>query len=360
MAGKLKVAIIGTGGIARGAHIPGWMDLRDDVEIWALADISPQALEATRQELLSKWGVEVPEERCYTDYKKMFRDVEKGKLELDIVDVCTPNVYHCEPTVLAFKAGCHVLVEKPIATSAREAEKMIQAGHDAGKLLMVGQSMRFTPEALLMKDIAAAGVLGEIYWAEAVYLRPRGVPAWGAFISREASAGGPVYDLAVHVLDLALHVMDFPNPVAVTAGTYLKISDKPSVMKHDWRKYTVPEDFAVALVRFEDGSTVTVETSWALDLPEHRWNVTVCGDKGGVQVNPLVLVREEFGALTNTTIQVNPYAGIQSHKEEIRRFVEAIKKGGPSPVPGEQALITQKILDAIYKSGEKGREVRIK
>ncbi|MBC7288139.1 MAG: Gfo/Idh/MocA family oxidoreductase [Armatimonadetes bacterium] len=360
MAEKLKVAIVGTGGIARGAHVPGWAKLSDKVELWALCDINPAAVEACANELACNYGIEIPPERRYTDYNKMFRDVEAGKLELDIVDVCTPNVYHVEPTVRAFRAGCHVIVEKPMATSAREAEKMIAAEKEAGKLLMVAQSMRFTPEGLLMKDIADAGALGEIYWGEAILLRPRGVPSWGAFISKEASAGGPVYDLAVHVLDLTFHLMGFPDPVAVSAGTYLKISDKPSVMKHDYTKYTVPEDFAAALIRLEGGITVSLETSWALDIPGGEHQVRVCGDKGGIQMNPLTLVREEFGALTNTTIQVNPYAGIQSHHEEIRRFVEAILTGGPSPVPGEQALKTQKVLDAIYKSGETGKEVRIK
>lgn len=358
MAKGYKLGVVGTGGIFRGAHVPGWVSL-PDVQIHALADISEAALRTCADELRAKHGIEVPPERQYTDYRAMFRDVSAGRLELDLVDVCTPNCFHMDPTVKAFQAGCHVIVEKPMATSARESEKMVAAAEASGRMLMIAQSMRFTPEALLMKDIASTGVLGHVYFGEAVMLRPRGVPAWGLFIDKTASAGGPVYDLAVHILDLTLHLLDFPAPLAVSAGTFLEISDKPSVMRHDPKRYTVPEDFAVATIRLEGGIIVELKTSWALNVPGHESQVRVCGSKGGLQLSPVTLVREEFGALMNTTVQVNPYAGIASHSEEIRRFVEAIKAGKPSPVPGEQALKTQKILDAIYKSGQTGREVRI-
>lgn len=359
MAKTYKLGVVGTGGIFRGAHVPGWVAL-PDVEIFALADISEAALKACADELRAKHGIEVPAERQYTDYRKMFRDAAAGKLPLDLVDVCTPNCYHMDPVVQAFKAGAHVIVEKPMATSAREAEKMIAAAEEAGKMLMIAQSFRFTPEALLMKDIMDSGAVGRPYFAEAVMLRPRGVPAWGLFIDKKASAGGPVYDLAVHILDLTFHLLGFPQPLAVSAGTFLEISNKPSVMKHDPKRYTVPEDFAVATIRLEGGIVVDLKTSWALNIPGHESQVRVCGDKGGLQLNPVTLVHEEFGALMNSTVQVNPYAGIASHSEEIRRFVQAIREGLPSPVPGEQALKTQKVLDAIYKSGETGREVRIR
>lgn len=359
MAKKMKVAVVGAGGIFRGAHLPGWAKL-SEIEMHALCDVSPKALEGCAAEMKDKYGIEIPAERQYTDYKKMFRDVADGKLDVDITDVCTPNCYHKAPVVAALDAGCNVIVEKPMATSARESEAMIEASEKAKKMLMIAQSMRFTPEGLMMKDMANSGALGKIYWGESIMLRPRGVPAWGLFIDKKASAGGPIYDIAVHVLDLTLHLMDFPEPEAVSAGAYLEISNKPSSMKHDPKKYTVPEDFAVALIRLKGGITISLQASWALNIPGHRGNVTVCGNKGGITMNPLALTREEFGAFTTTTVVDNPYSGIASHSEEIKQFVHALSKNLPSPVPGEQALKTQKILDAVYKSGKTGREVRIK
>ncbi len=346
MAKALRVGFIGTGGIAQ-AHLAAW-DKIADAEVVALCDINPQALRSSAE----KWGV--PAERCFADYRKMLSAVD-----LDIVDVCTPNAAHAKPTVAALQAGAHVLVEKPAATSAREVEQMIQAGKDAGRLLMVAQVMRFSTEGQLCKHWVSQGLVGEIYWGRAEYLRRRGVPAWGAFIDKAASAGGPCYDIGVHVLDMALHLMDFPEPVTVSAGTYLKIANRPSLMKHDIKRYTVPEDFAVALVRFADGRTLSLGASWALNLREETNQVLVCGTKGAVYLWPPTLVQEENGVLTNSTPQASIFDGADGFYNECNAFAQAVRKGGPSPVPGEQALITQRILDAVYKSGEKGREVRV-
>ncbi len=345
MAKTLKVGFVGTGGIAQ-AHLAAW-DKCADTEIVALCDISPQALTGSAE----KWGV--PEENLFSDYRKMLESVA-----LDIVDVCTPNAWHAKPTIAALQAGANVIVEKPVATSAREVEQMIQAGHDAGRLLMVAQVMRFSTEGLTCKHWVKQGLLGEIYWGRAEYLRRRGVPAWGAFIDKAASAGGPCYDIGVHVLDLALHLMDFPEPETVSAGTYLKLANKPSLMKHELKRYTVPEDFAVALVRFADGRTLSLGASWALNLAQETNQVLLCGTKGGLQLWPLTLVTEQNGVLTNATPQVSQFDGADAFYNECSAFAAAIKAGGPSPVPGEQALITQRILDAVYKSGEKGREVK--
>ncbi len=346
MGKKLRVGFIGAGGIAQGAHFPGWFAL-PDCEIVAIADVKAETAKAAAD----KAGV--PADCVFGDYHAML-----DKVELDIVDVCTPNCYHKDPVLAGFAAGCHVIVEKPIAVSTREAEQMTAAGHKAKKLFMVAQSMRFADSSLAMKDWIDAGYVGDVYWARASLLRPRGVPAWGAFIVKDMSAGGPCYDLAVHILDLCLHLMGHPEPVTVSAGTWLEIADKPSLMKHDPKRYTVPEDFAAGFIRFANGAAISLETSWALNVPAGTGAVTLAGTKGGVQSSPLTLVREDCGMLMNCTPQINPYAGIASHSEEIRCFVEAVKRGGPSPVPGEQAIITQRILDAIYKSGEKGKEVK--
>lgn len=347
MAKKLRVGFVGIGGIAQGAHIPGWKAV-EDAEMVAAADVNPQTLE-TGADMAG-----IPAEGRYSDYKKMLDEVE-----LDVVSVCTPNCVHKTPTIAAFEKGCHVLVEKPIAVSVKEAEAMIEAGEKAGKLLMVGQSLRFTPEALAMKRWVDEGLVGDIYWGRASLLRPRGVPSWGLFIDKDMSAGGPCYDLAVHILDLSMHLMGYPKPVRVSANIWLEISNKPSLMKHDPKKYTVPDELAAGFVRFENGACLSLETSWAVNAPEGTYQVFLTGTKGGIQNNPTTLVQEQAGMLTNTTIQINPDEKVASHSEEIRLFAEAIRKGLPSPVPGEQALQTQRILDGIYKSAKQGREVAV-
>lgn len=348
MAKKLRVGVIGSGAIFQGAHLPGWLAL-PDVEIVALADVREEALESTLAKLPNAENV-----KTFLDYRQMLRDVP-----LDIVDICTPNCYHCQPTIDAFAAGCHVIVEKPCATSVAEVKRMIAAGHEANRLLMVAQSLRFTDAHIALKKWVDAGLVGDIYYGRLSLLRPRGVPHWGEFIVKEKSAGGPCYDLAVHIIDLALYLMGHPEPVSVSANYWLEISNKPSIMKHDPKRYTVPDELAAGYIRFANGAGIIFETSWAVNAPEGTYNIFLAGTKGGIINNPPTLVREEAGLLTNTTIQVNPDAGIASHSEEIRLFVEAIRKGLPSPVPGEQALLTQRILDGIYKSSERGKEVHV-
>jgi predicted dehydrogenase len=342
---KLRVGIIGSGGIAQGAHMPAWQKVKD-AELVAVADIRPEAAKAAAERFL------ISPELVFTDYETML-----SKVDLDVVSVCTPNVYHIAPTIAAFKAGCHVLVEKPIATSAAECRQMIAAGKKAGKLLCVAQSVRYTANALAMKRFVDEGKAGNIYWARAAYLRDRGVPDWGAFTDASMSMGGPCYDLAVHVLDLCLSLMGFPKPTAVSAATYLEIANKPSMMRHDPKKYTVPEDFAVGFVRFKNGASISVEASWAINVPSVGFNCVLAGTKGGMSYEPLAFTREEFGIVTRATPQAMHGGG--GHDWLIAAFADAIRKGKPSPVPGEEALITQMILDAIYESGKTGREVAL-
>ncbi len=347
MAKKLKIGVVGIGSIFTGAHLPGYQKL-DDVEIVAAADINPENLKNNG----AKAGI--PEDHLYSDYKKMLENEE-----IDILEVCTPNSFHHQPVIDGFKAGCNVIVEKPITIATKWAEKMTEAGHEAGKLFMVAQSMRFVDQSLAMKRWIDDGLVGDIYWGRASLLRPRGVPAWGEFIVKEKSAGGPCYDLGVHILDLCLHLMGHPEPVSVSANIWLKISDKPSMMKHDPARFTVPDELAAGFIRFANGACLSLETSWAVNAPEGTNRIFLAGTKGGVCNNPATLIREESGMLTNTTVQVNPDNGIASHSEEVRQFVEAVRTGGVSPVPGEQAIMTQRILDGIYKSAEKGKEVKV-
>jgi len=348
MAEKLRVGFVGTGGIATGAHLPGYQAL-DTVQVVAAADVAQNNLDRFAE----KAGV--PQENCFTDYRDMLE-----KVDLDIVTVCTPNSLHCQPTLDAFAKGCHVLVEKPVAISADQCRMMIEAGKKAKKMFMVGQTLRFTKGAAQMKQWVDKKELGDIYFGRAQYLRVRGVPGRLGFVTKELSEGGPIYDIGVHVLDLTLHLMGFPEPVSVSAGVYNKLASKRSkLMPFPPNKYTVPDDAAFALIRFEGGATVLLEASWALNLVSGAHNVILCGDKGGCQLEPTALVRERAGVLENVTNEIFQYPERAGHVEEVRRFVEAILKKKPSPVPGEEALITQRILDGIYKSGELQKEVEV-
>ncbi|MGQ9732600.1 MAG: Gfo/Idh/MocA family protein, partial [Candidatus Zipacnadales bacterium] len=255
---KLGIGIIGSGAIAQNAHMPAYAEL-PDCDILAVADVS----KAARDAAASKFNVP------YTF--KDWRDLLKIE-EINAVSVCTPNAYHFQPTIDALKAGKHVLVEKPIAVSASQAQTMLQTARQLGLKLMVGQTARFNPQARAMKEFVESGAIGEIYYARAMALRRRGIPGWGAFTSKKLSVGGPIFDIGVHILDLTLWLMGFPEPRSVSGSVYNPLGTAPgpqvaSMGNWDPKTYGV-EDFGVGLIKFKNGATVVLEASWALNLAE--------------------------------------------------------------------------------------------
>ncbi len=342
----LRVGIIGAGGIARDQHIPGYQKV-EGVEIAAVCDVREDAARHIAQKH------NIP--NVYRDFRKMLR-----KEKLDAVSVCTPNAFHMDPTIAALRSGVHVLCEKPIALNARQGEAMCAEARKVKRILMVGLHMRFSPSAKMLKQFIQDGELGHIYYARAQALRRGGVPSWGVFIEKDKSGGGPLIDIGVHILDLALWLMGHPEPVSVTGNTYCYFGNREGVSnewgKWDPKRFTV-EDTGMGFVRFKNGMTLCLETSWKSHIDEDLFKVSFLGMEGGAVTEPLRVMRDKRGTMVDITPQRLPK--VAPHAEEIREFVEAIREGKPSPVPGEEALMTTRILDGIYASAKKGKEIRL-
>lgn len=345
---KLGIGIIGAGGIAQSAHMPGYAAVSDLCEIVAVADSNPETARAAA----AKFNVP----NVLTDYHDLL-----AMHEIGAVSVCTPNYLHYQPTLDAFAAGKHVLCEKPIAMNANEAKEMVAASKRAGKKFMVGYNNRFAPTSQILKRYIDGGALGDIYYARAQALRRRGIPGWGVFINKELQGGGPLIDIGVHILDLTLWLMGHPKPVAASGITYAKFGKRSDIVgflgQWDYEKFTV-EDFAAALIRFDNGATVVLESSFVANIPEDVWNSTLCGTEGGATTNPLTIVKEEFHSLQTFKPEVKS-ENVNTHGAEVKHFVEAVVNDTEPLVTGEQALMVAKIMDAIYKSSELNREVEI-
>lgn len=348
MAKKIRVAFIGAGGIARNAHMPPLQKM-DDVEVVAIADISEDVAKQAADMFDGK-------PKLYADYKQMLAE-EK----IDAVDVCTPNLYHKQPTIDALKAGMHVIVEKPIAMSAKEARAMVQAARDNDRKLMVAQCQRFRPDVQLLKKMIDAGELGEIYYSRVWALRRRGVPAWGVFIEKDKQGGGPMIDIGVHMLDMALYLMGHPKPVAVSGQCYTKFGKKKGVFNPwgawDPKKYTV-EDYAAGFVRFDNGATLSIEASFAANIKKDELNVTLLGTEGGSDMDPFRIYKERHQRIIVEEPTMLPQ--VNTYEAELKEFFAAIRENRDPLVTGEQALMTQLILDGVYESSEKGKEIAIK
>jgi len=198
---KLKIAVIGCGGIAKNAHFPAYLKM-DDVEVVAFCDVILERAE----EAVKLFGNGV----AYADW----RDVLKHP-DLDAIDICTPNLYHSEIAVAALNAGLHVFCEKPDAVSVEECMKMKAAAEKSGKILMVMRNNRYLATSTYLKSFIADGKMGEIYAGRCGWQRRRGIPGRGGWFTTKAlSGGGPLIDLGVHMIDLSIWLMGNPKPVA--------------------------------------------------------------------------------------------------------------------------------------------------
>jgi predicted dehydrogenase len=343
----LKVGVIGVGGIA-GTHFPGW-NASPLAEMVAFADVNPAALKRRGKEQGVKQLHERPEDLI----------ADKG---IDIVDICTPNMYHAPLAVAALKAGKHVICEKPLAPTPDDVRKMIKARDQSGKLLMTAQHFRFDGKAQALKAEVDRGALGNVYHARAWWLRRSGAPVSPGFIHKQHSGGGPCIDLGVHVLDLTLWMMSFPKPLSVAGVSQDVLAHQPGAFS-PWGgaipdDYDV-EDFAAAFVRFEGGATMTLEVSWMLhhQTPGDDIQMWLYGDQGGAMWpgNELLTTCNEKRQHYNAQLQ--NAATHAPHAQECIAFAEAVANGGPSPVPAEQSLTVISILDGLYRSSKERREV---
>jgi predicted dehydrogenase len=345
----MNIGIIGSGGIARGAHLPGYKACESlGVKVLACADISEETARKTAQEF------DIP--HVFTDYRQLL-----AMDEIDAVSICTPNYLHLAPTVEALEAGKHVLVEKPLAMDAVEGKQMVAAAARTGKKLQVGFMTRFHSTAQALKRFTDAGEMGEIYFARAQALRRRGIPGWGVFTRKDLQGGGPLIDIGVHILDLTLWLMGHPKPTYCSGQTYAKFGHREGVVgllgQWDPTTFTV-EDFAVGLIRFDNGATLSLESAFCANMEQRGiFNTELFGTEGGCSYDPCKMFFERHKTLIDATPAYLPQ--VKAHEEEVRAFVSAILEDTPVPVTGEEALMTTQIIDAIYRSSELGREVPV-
>lgn len=352
----MKVGIIGCGGIAGGKHLPA-IAKQGDIEVTALCDLCREKAEAHQETF--QW----PKAKIFTDYTQMLEE------DLDAVYVLTPNNMHSVITIDALTAGKHVLCEKPMAKNEEEAEKMLKAAKESGKILTIGYQNRFRPDSAYLKRSCENGDLGEIYMAKAHAIRRRAVPTWGVFLDEEAQGGGPLIDIGTHALDLTLWMMDNYEPELVMGSVYKKLGDQTETGNAwgDWdpEKYTV-EDSAFGFIKMKNGATIMLESAWALNsLEVDEAKTTLCGTKAGADMKEgLRINRVKYNKQIVEKPELDP-AGVPFFEGEgedpdvleQQTFYDAVMNGKEVVVKPEQALVVTKILEAVYESAKTGRPV---
>jgi predicted dehydrogenase len=349
----LKVGVIGVGGIAK-THMPGWA-ASPLAEVVAGCDIDLPVLQ--------KWGEQhgVQSKRLHERWQDLVADPD-----IDVIDICVPNYLHAPMAIAALDAGKDVLCEKPLAPRPDEIREMILARDRSKRMLMTAQHFRFRGNSKAMKAELNTGIMGDIYHARSWMLRRYAVPARPWFKQKEFSGGGPTIDIGVHILDLTLWFLGHPKPISVSGVAPAKLAKQEGAFSMWGGKITgefTVEDFAAALVRFDNGATLMLEVSWMLhhDIETTEdMQMWLYGTKAGCHWPKCEFYRSNNASnqIYNSTLK-STKDQLEAHAEECVEFAQAVVDGAPSPVPAEQSLAVMTILDGIYRSQKSGREVEL-
>ncbi|MDG6899405.1 MAG: Gfo/Idh/MocA family oxidoreductase [Nitrososphaerota archaeon] len=357
MVRKLKVAAIGCGSWIQAVHLPA-ISQNESASLIACADTDSSRGRAVQQ----KFGIP----KFYESYEEML-----GKESPDLVLVAIPHALHAPATKQALESGANVVVEKPMATTLEDAIGLAQLARSKGKFVVVGHEMRLQRNVQAAKRMVVEGKLGRPYFARALYLRRRGVPATATFLVKELAHGGSVFDIGSHSVDAALFMLGFPKPVSVTGRTHSIFSTRKEV-RYGYRTrpdfYPGPvevEDVGFGIVEFEGGLSAYLETCWAGYIMEDTQQIAIEGDQGGVHVegNSLHVIgaEEDYNTLTELAFSGQP--GSVQYKEFYGLVLDAVQKGeteAPFPLcTVDQGVYGVAVMTALYASAEEHGQHRI-
>ena len=345
---KVRIGVIGA----------GWPGQQHARAIRALPGAELAALAEPNEERAAAFAVAYGPVQRYSDYGDLL-----GAAEIDAVVICLPNYLHFPATLAALRAGKHVLCEKPPTLNGAEMRVLQEEAAKAGLIYFFSRQFRFTPAMRRARELIVAGELGRIYFAEAVWVRSRGIPTGmgGWFTEKKRSGGGALIDIGVHALDSAWYLMSTPRPLSVTASVFQNFGHLVRTPTFD------VEDAAFAFIRFANDAVVQLKTSWAGNLTDEipqgdvfgreLNNCTIYGSKATVRLKPLTLFQDVDGKLVDQPLEARDQA--DSFELQMQNFSDAIR-GTAAPInSAEQAVYLMEMLDAIYLSSGTGREVPI-
>lgn len=344
MADTLRVGIAG-GGWPGLAHAKAYQ-ATPGFKLVAVADLIP----SRRRKLIEEYKIE----RQYADAMELVKDKD-----IDVLSVCLPNDLHAPVATAALRAGKHVLCESPAGISAKEARAIEKAAGNAGKSLMYALQRRFGAAEVAAKQAIEKGYLGDAYHARAVWTRTRGIPAGTGWYTQKARSGGGVaIDIGLHMLDLAWSLLGQPMPTSVYAITHKRFAGAQGEQSGG-----DVEDAAFALIRFEDGKSLELATSWAINQPPTQ-NGTACriyGTSGALEVytaqGPIIYRKFDAGGESKSQPLKGPKTA--GHNALLRHFKESIVNRTAATPGAAEGVMLMQMVDALYKSAESGKSVAV-
>ncbi len=331
----IRVAVVGTGNISQ-AHIAGYLSFPDRCKIVALVDIVPKKA----AEKAKRFNLDC---EVYDDHHSIL-----GRDDIDLIDICTPPYVHAEIAINALNSGKNVIVEKPMAASLQECDRMIEAAKKNGKLLSPIAQNRFRAPVANLKKVLDAGLAGPVRHVQVDSFWWRGHCYydlwWRGLWSKEG--GGCTLNHAVHHIDMLGWMMGLPQEVTAVLGN----------VAHDNAEV---EDLSVAILRYE-GALAQVVSS-VVHHGEEQQLIFQC-EKARLsapwQVYASVSRPNGFPERDETLEQkINAYydqlppVAHEIHTGQIENVLAALENGAAPAITGEDGRRTIELITAIYKSG---------
>lgn len=357
---RLAAGFIGCGSIARIKHLPAALKT-GSIDCVAFYDL----VEENARRMLDM--ANNPNARIYGSPDEIFEDPA-----IDLVYICVPNKYHAPLAIRALDQKKHVVCEKPMACSYKEAMEMHQAAVRNRRVLYIAYQNRFNDEVIYAKRLVDEGVLGSVYHAKAHAVRTMGIPTWGTFTSKEVQGGGALIDVGTHSIDLVLYLTNNYEPLYVCGMTYDKIAKRGSRANQwgewDYSKMDV-EDSSFAMIVMKNKMTITVDVAWAMyTLDERMSSFSLYGDQAGIEMcKGMRLIKEVGGSICETIPRiVPPNSQMAPNKEmessavrEAKAYVKAMLLNQWDIENGRNAMIVSKIIEGIYLSADRGEPVML-
>lgn len=338
----LKVGVIGCGSISQYRHLPEY-EANPYVQIVAVCDSNKKRA----KEIANKYGVNM-----YTDYNELINCEE-----LDAVSVCTPNDLHASISIVALQSGIHVLCEKPMATSKKDAEMMIEAAEKSGKKLMIGHNQRFVTSHQKAKQLIENGEIGKIYSFRTAFGHS-GPENWSVdgkeswFFKKDEAFLGAMGDLGVHKADLIRYIL---NEEITEVGAFVETSAKT---------FSNVDDCAVCMLKSESGIIGTLAASWSYVSKEDNSTI-IYGEKATLRLEDdptySLILQYKNGEVVKyelDKIQSNAAVG-QSNSHVIEQFVESILSDKEPLINGVEGMKSLEVILAAIQSSETKQIVTI-
>lgn len=330
---EVRVAVIGMGTVAQLIHLPSLQKI-PKVKIVSVCEPNKNRLKTVSE----KFKVQ----NLYSDYNLLIDDAN-----YDALIIATPTSTHKDIALKAIEAGKPVFIEKPVTRSFSETRIIAEKSRQKDVPVMVGMNLRFRPDLQLLKSVIKTRQLNDVFYIRSSWYRPQSSGSlW--FRKREESGGGVIFDLGIVLLDMVLWLLDFPEIESVATTNYY----------HNTKSV---EDSSFSYIRCKSGTTLVTESSWSMRSDKNTFNLELYAKDGSASLNPMRVFRKSKGTEEELTLQKFENSSAlfaKSYYNEMKSFIDAVRGINKYYSPVSEALERMRVIEAMYKSAESGKEIR--